>query len=231
MNLTGLLKQLKRRLRSKKRWLTLGSLLLVAGIAAGIRLYAGSGISGDSATVPVQASASDRLSERPVAEMSREQEETLHAIANGVNERMVTMQKSFICGEETQQVGLMGKDDILKLSEEHPQWEITIHAGGDVRFIERIDDLSPKCKETAYFGIDKNGNLSLFEGVPGGDQVIRTFFQLNVEHLKSSLPQESIRQLYEGIRISDLADFNSVLSTFSDFAVEAVKERGEKPKI
>ncbi|WP_409341634.1 BofC C-terminal domain-containing protein [Paenibacillus sp. MBLB4367] len=228
MNYSSLLKQLKKRLRSKKRWLTLGSLLLVAGLAA-VSVKHVPSLSGNRQAVPVQAAA-NKLGVRPIAEMSREQEEALKAIANGEQERTVSVQKSYICGEETQQVGLMGKENILKLSDEHPQWVIKLSTGGDVTFVEQIEDLSQKCKETAYFGIDKNGNLSLFEGIPGRDQVIRTFFQLNVQHLKSSLPPDAINQLYEGIRISDLTEYYSVLSTFSDFAVEAVRERGEKPK-
>ncbi|MNI90437.1 hypothetical protein D3C73_1479580 [compost metagenome] len=48
--------------------------------------------------------------------------------------------------------------------------------------------------------------------------MIRTFFQLDVQHMKSSLPGDAVNQLYSGIRISDLADYNSVLSTFSEYA-------------
>jgi forespore regulator of the sigma-K checkpoint len=47
---------------------------------------------------------------------------------------------------------------------------------------------------------------------------------MNIEHLKTSLPQETIEQLYEGIRINDLVEYNSVLSTFSDYAAEETEE-------
>jgi forespore regulator of the sigma-K checkpoint len=84
--------------------------------------------------------------------------------------------------------------------------------------VEPEDDLSPHCRENAYFGMDKNGNLSLFEGIPEQEKVIRTFFQLDVQHMKSSLPGDAVNQLYSGIRVSDMEDYNSVLSTFSEYA-------------
>jgi forespore regulator of the sigma-K checkpoint len=43
---------------------------------------------------------------------------------------------------------------------------------------------------------------------------------LNIEYLKSSLPQETLDQLYGGIKVTDAAEFNSVISTFSDYAMD-----------
>jgi forespore regulator of the sigma-K checkpoint len=43
---------------------------------------------------------------------------------------------------------------------------------------------------------------------------------MNIEYLESSLPPDTVRQLREGIPIADLAEYNSVLSTFSEFALE-----------
>ena len=93
--------------------------------------------------------------------------------------------------------------------------------GGAVALEERIDDLSPACKESAVFGIDKAGNLSLFDGPPERNRVLRTFFQLDVNYMESSLPQDRIDALVRGIRISDVDEFNSVLSSFSDYAAPA----------
>lgn len=80
------------------------------------------------------------------------------------------------------------------------------------------DDLS----DNSYIGIDQHGVLSLFEGPPLEEKVIRSFFQINIEFLESSLPPEIVEQLYEGIRITNHSEYNSVLSTFSDYAVENV---------
>jgi forespore regulator of the sigma-K checkpoint len=55
--------------------------------------------------------------------------------------------------------------------------------------------------------------------MPAADNVIRTFFQLDIRYLESSLPKETLKQLQDGIRITDMAEYNSVLSTFSDYAM------------
>lgn len=83
-------------------------------------------------------------------------------------------------------------------------------------FAEVIDDLS----DNSYIGVDEHGVLSLFEGPPLEDNIIRSFFQINIEFLESSLPPEIVEQLYEGIRITNHSEYNSVLSTFSDYAIE-----------
>lgn len=74
--------------------------------------------------------------------------------------------------------------------------------------------------ENSYFGIDEEDHLSLFAGEPESSEQIRTFFQLDIEYLESSLPRETVEQLYTGIRVTDEDEFNSVLSTLSPYAVE-----------
>src|SRR5690606_28399011 len=98
-----------------------------------------------------------------------------------------------------------------------------------VVFTEYIDDLSADCKQNAYVGIDASGSLTLFEGKPREAKAMKTFFQLDVEHLESALPAEVVQQLHEGIRITDVADYNSVLSTFSDYAIDET-EKVMKPE-
>ncbi|MNW53303.1 hypothetical protein D3C74_308610 [compost metagenome] len=60
----------------------------------------------------------------------------------------------------------------------------------------------------------------MFEGPPKNEKVIKTFFQLDVETMESALPNEVLKQLKQGIRVQDASEYNSVLSTFSDFALE-----------
>lgn len=71
-----------------------------------------------------------------------------------------------------------------------------------------------------YMGIDSDGNLTLFDGPPDRKKPIETFFQLDIEYLETSLPHETVGQLYEGIRIRDQEEYNSVLSSMSSFMAE-----------
>lgn len=134
----------------------------------------------------------------------------------GTNE--VTVRQVYICGEEEQVLGQLSSDDIYSLMNEHPTWKGEFTGKGQIRFEETISDLSPTCKEQAYISLDKDGNLTLFEGPPTHEKVIKTFFQLDINSMESSLPDGAVQQLYDGIRVQDIDEYNSVLSTFSDYA-------------
>nr|WP_245363296.1 BofC C-terminal domain-containing protein [Cohnella thailandensis] len=97
-------------------------------------------------------------------------------------------------------------------------------ASGTVRVEERVDDLSPECRKSAYISLDRDGNLSLFDGPPRKEKIMRTFFQLDIKSLESSMSKEKLRELADGIRIADRDDYNHVLSSFSDFAKEPAKD-------
>jgi forespore regulator of the sigma-K checkpoint len=214
-------KQLKKRLRTRRRWLALGIFVLAAAVAsvtapvgsAPYKVEGGGGEPARSAFAPLVQDGGDK-----------QQANALETIMRGGTEREAVLLKTYVCGEERQQLGRLKPEGVQKLHAEHPGWTVRLAEDGTVVFTQSIDDLSPACKQTAFFGIDENGNLTLFDGVPGKDNVIRTFFQLNIRHLESSLPRDTLNQLHSGIRVRDLAEYNSVLSTFSEYAVEETQK-------
>lgn len=218
MNLSSLYKQLKKRLRQKRRWLSLGFFIVAAavGLLASYALRSPDAPREDESrslqTWAVFESGTPHDTEASV--------QTLNQIREAGGRRDVYMRKQYVCGEENSLIGHMAADDVVRLHDEHPQWSVELGDDGTVTFIEKIDDLSSACKDNAYFGVDKSGNLSLFDGPPNEEKVIRTFFQLNMGYLESSLQPEAVDQLKEGIRVLDMEEYNSVLSTFSEFAVE-----------
>jgi len=132
----------------------------------------------------------------------------------------VVVRHSYVCGEEERSLGKLNVDEIYNLLNEHPSWKGQFEGQGKIVLNETIHDLSPACKQRAYMSLDKDGNLSLFDGPPEQDKVIKTFFQLDINSMESSLPDDALRHLYDGIRIQDIDEYNSVLSTFSDYARE-----------
>jgi forespore regulator of the sigma-K checkpoint len=199
----------------KKRWLTLGAYLLLAGAVAGLVWLERE--PAELTAAEAAAVLSFAVEEEP-GDASAATAAALQTIRKGKNEREVYIHKKYVCGEETEQAGAMRAEEILSLYGEHPDARLMLDEAGRVHIVEQIDDLAPKYRENAYMGLDKNGNLSMFDGIPEQDRVIRTFFQLDVQHMKSSLPNDAVNQLYSGIRIADMADYNSVLSTFSEYA-------------
>jgi forespore regulator of the sigma-K checkpoint len=205
MMMFGLWKQVKKRiLRNRRPLWTLGCFAMLMALSA----------------LPQPTSASASAIDQPsISHRLQERSEPLQ----------VMLHRVFVCGEETEPLGLMKPETIVKLLGQHPEWSATLEEDGrTLRVMQQIDDLSAECKTNAYFGMDRNGNFSLFDGAPKGEKVMRTFFQLDVRFMESSLPKDQLDQLSEGIRVSDIDEYNSVLSTYSDYAMETEDVSGER---
>nr|WP_237691099.1 BofC C-terminal domain-containing protein [Paenibacillus caui] len=141
------------------------------------------------------------------------------AISRTDQPRIVHTGKVYVCGEENKIIGILKPNEILELLSRHPNWQGRLDDEGEVWLEEHVAELSETCKRKGYIGLDSTGSLSLFEGKPDKEKVMRTFFQIDIKSMETALPKEVIKQLHDGIRIQDLEEYNSVLSTFSDFAV------------
>jgi len=138
---------------------------------------------------------------------------------------LVKLHRVFVCGEEEQMLGDLPPRQIINMLTQYPEWTAILNQDERSVLLEQhINDLSDYCKSNAYFGVDRQGNFSLFDGLPIKEKVMRTFFQIDIEYMESNLSQERVEQLTKGIRVNDIDEYNSVLSTFSDFA----KERNEE---
>lgn len=149
----------------------------------------------------------------------------LEAVSRGGISRTVHLQTTYVTGEEVQTLpGVKSPAQLIALIEEHPGWNGWISKEGDLWLEQRVNDLSPLTKKDAYIGVDEQGNLTLFKGPPAGEEVLKTFFQMDMGSMKSSLPEEIWKQLHEGIRVQDIGEYNSVLSTFSDYARDSAEQ-------
>lgn len=151
--------------------------------------------------------------------------ELLQAVSREPVSRKVHLKTVYVSGEEVQT--LPGEQPPARLREliaGHAGWGGRITSGGDLWLERRVNDLSPLTKKEAYFGVDEQGNLTLFQGPPEAERVMKTFFQMDMGSLKSSLPQGVWEQLHQGIRVQDLEEYNSVLSTFSDYARDSAEQ-------
>jgi forespore regulator of the sigma-K checkpoint len=144
VSLSNLLKQLKRRFRSRKKWLTLGAVVLALGLAALLRTAAGEPA---SVTMAKPDSAGSRVWQEIV----------------GGGPRIVIEQKEYLCGVETHVIGRLSPEGLERYREANPNAAVATDQEGRVIFTERIDDLSSACRNKAYFGLDKKGNLTLFD--------------------------------------------------------------------
>ncbi|MGQ8872418.1 BofC C-terminal domain-containing protein [Paenibacillus sp. TSA_86.1] len=220
MNRFSFKKQLKKRWRRWKRtlWMT------VAICAVTILAYQGLSISAAverllttnfGEAVSVMGTVKQEKRSAQEIQVLIEQLET-----EGSELIRVVLQTKYICGVESEQLGRMDIAQLKTLLAQHPEWEAKVTSSDTLLLNQSVNDLSPICKQQAYISIDAAGNLNLYEGKPAEENVIRTFFQLDVGTLESSLPEGVLEQLQEGIRIQDKEEYDSVISTFSDFAVD-----------
>ncbi|GGG20185.1 BofC C-terminal domain-containing protein [Paenibacillus abyssi] len=200
----SLWKQLKRRLRRRRPLWTLGSFMIC--------LFAGIFIAN-------QTAASAAVLAEPL------KSDLIETLAEQTKPLPVVLQRVYVCGEEIRPLGTMDTRSIIELLRTHPEWSANMDKNGEVKLVEQVNDLSEACKQNSFFSLDKLGNLSLFEGPPKKEKVIRTFFQLDVHYMESSLPKKQLEALTRGIRITDIAEYNSVISTFSEFALEPSSEK------
>lgn len=224
--LKKLKKQIKKSLRWKRRWMNLTMILAAVGavFTAWVFLQDSEQIITEQAVFGRDIHQSMEIKQEI---QPKQTEAEVRDVANKIKDRRQAFVRTlYVCGDELEPLGFMDAADILAYYKSNPFTVVSMGADGSIYLEKTIEDLSPRCKENAYFGMDKGGNLSLFEGVPGvGDgNVIQTFFQLNIEHLESSLPRDTIKELYRGIQVRDLSEYNSVLSTFSDYAVEVTEK-------
>ncbi|MGG4482460.1 BofC C-terminal domain-containing protein [Paenibacillus illinoisensis] len=219
MNTFKFRKQFKRRWRRWKRTAWMAASLVAITILA----YSGLSISSHIERLLTTNFSEAATAMAPVTEERSEEEvQSILGQLRPETDRLTTvvMETYYICGIETEQLGKMAIPQLKVLLQQHPEWEAEVVSADTLQIKKQVDDLSPLCKEQAYISVDAVGNLNLYEGRPAEEKVIRTFFQMDVGSLESSLPEGVLEQLQQGIRVQDKDEYNSVISTFSDYAID-----------
>lgn len=138
----------------------------------------------------------------------------------------LVLARSYLCGlREEERKPVIG-DSIDKMLGGYAGWEIIGFQDGKLMLLKRENDISPACKDHGYFGLNEDDILTLFNGMPKEKQVIQTYYPINTSRMEASLSRKEVDALRNGIRIRDLAEFNSVLSTFGSFQDDEMASGG-----
>lgn len=135
----------------------------------------------------------------------------------------VVLQRHYVCGEMLEE-RMMSPLSVESVRQQFADWDVAEQTETRLVLTKQVDDLAPQCKANGFFGITDEGLMTLFYGPPEEGNVIRTFYQLDVERLETSLPQQVAQQLRDGIRVTTVQEFHSVLSTYAEFIQE--KDQG-----
>jgi len=159
-----------------------------------------------------------RASQVSFDEPDSERGRAIAALAGQEGKVEVVLQRKYVCGEETRRLGSFSPSEAMELLKSHRDWSASLGDAGKLVIRESVDDLSAACRASARIGLDRGGNLSLFDGPVRKDKVIRTFFHMDVKALESALSPEEMRKLREGIPLADAYDYHQVVSRLGEYA-------------
>ncbi len=126
----------------------------------------------------------------------------------------VILERVFLDGEVSEEIK---KETIWSMEDfwsEYATWQLVDQDEEQIVFQKNIDDISPLLKSNGYFGINKDHILTIFNGKPESDQVIQSFFQIDVDKLESRQHDE----LKKGIPIQSKDKYVEVLEVFKPFS-------------
>lgn len=137
---------------------------------------------------------------------------------NDINEPIeitIVLQRAYLDGEmseEKVQERIFAMEDFWAKYEE---WQLIDMEQGKAVFRQEVDDISPLLKANGYFGLTSDGVLTIFNGRPDADNIIQSFFQIDLGRL------ESIKrdQLQKGIPIKNKHCYEEVLETFTPYTL------------
>ncbi|MCP8616993.1 intercompartmental signaling factor BofC [Salirhabdus salicampi] len=93
-------------------------------------------------------------------------------------------------------------------------WQLVEQEEGRVVFERQVEDLSPEVKANGYFGVNEDHSLTIFNGRPEDNQVIKAFYQLDMDKLESF----HFNRLKNGIKIDSTTTFKNVMETFQQYS-------------
>lgn len=157
-----------------------------------------------------------------LGELLVEQVAQVFASDQGVD---LVLRRHYVCGEVVEEWRHLDSVTPEELISQYPDWTILSREPGKVVLATHIQDLAPQCKTNGFFGITDEGLMTFFLGPPNEGKVVKTFYQIDMEKLRSSLPKEFTDQLKDGIRVTTLAEYESVLSTYGEFVMEDTSSR------
>lgn len=128
----------------------------------------------------------------------------------------VVLQRHYLDGEVSKE---LVTETILSMEDfwaAYSSWELVKQEQGKIIFKKEIDDISPLLKANGYFGVSEDGILKVYDGKPSLNNVIQSFYQLNIEELESRKQQE----LMNGIPVLSKDNYQDVIKSFKNYSLQ-----------
>lgn len=129
----------------------------------------------------------------------------------------VILQREYLDGELSEKKITERFGTLEEFKNKYSGWKISEQTKEYIVLHKMENDISPLLKTNGYFGITKDGTLSIYNGKPADDKIIHTFFQIDVGKLEVYQQEE----LQQGIQIISKAQFNSLMEEYREYAVQS----------
>lgn len=125
----------------------------------------------------------------------------------------VILETVYMDGEVSEEIREETVASMKDIWNEYKDWYLIDMDDEQIVFQRYVDDLSPLTK-AGYFGLTKDGTLSIFEGKPSeSSRVIQSFFQIDVKKLESH-EQEKLKK---GISVRSKRNYKRVIEAYEPF--------------
>lgn len=132
----------------------------------------------------------------------------------------VKLIRQYLDGEISQEVihqEILSMDDFWAT---YKDWQIIEQSEDKIVFHKLINDISPLLKANGYFGIDGDGIIKIFNGKPEEENVIQSFYQIDIKGLESNVREE----LQKGIRVRSKDQFEKLLEDLKNYSLEVINQ-------
>ena len=134
-----------------------------------------------------------------------------HAVTS-TNIHFITQYMDGVSIHHINKMHIISIDDYVK---QHPGWSVIKQSDTDLFLKKTVDDLSPVSKAVGVLGLKDGNTLTLFKGDPKENEIIQTFFQIDIEALQVN----DFENLKKGIRIENKERYQNMLQMLARFEV------------
>ena len=109
-------------------------------------------------------------------------------LVNLAIEKKITLITHYVVGQDTIETRMEKVKSIAELKAEYEGWEVIKEDEQEIVLKRYVEDIGPDVKLGSYFSLNPDGFLTLYRGNSDEQDVIQTFFRIDIERLESGLP-------------------------------------------
>ena len=132
-------------------------------------------------------------------------------------EKVVILQRVYLDGEISEETTVETIWSMEDFWDGYADWQLIDQSEEWIVFQKQENDISPLLNANGFFGMSRNGILSIYKGRPEQEQIIQTFFRLDVEKMGGQQQE----QLMKGIPVNTKEHFEEVLETYKSYSLPA----------